>query len=84
MGGEFLTDDHTLKYFKSEIYRPVILNRIEREVWESEGSKDMVQNAKSRAQFLLANHETAPLADHVTKEIRSIVQRAEADMEVRT
>ena len=60
-GGNFLSDDHTLKYFKTEYYRPRIFNRGTREIWQSKGEKDLNENARERAKAILREHKPAPL-----------------------
>jgi len=74
-GGNFLSDDHTLKYFKTEYYRPRIFNRGTREIWQSKGAKDLNENARERAKAILKEHKPTPLPDHVLKELDSIVKK---------
>jgi len=74
-GGNFLTDKHTLKYFKTEYYRPHIFNRGTREIWQSKGAKDLNENAREKAKTILKEHKPAPLADDVVKELDSIIKR---------
>ncbi len=74
-GGNFLSDDHTLKYFKSEYYRPRIFNRGTREIWQSQGANDLNENARQRAKTILREHKPAPLPDDVVKELDSIIKR---------
>jgi len=74
-GGNFLSDDHTLKYFKTEYYRPRIFNRGTREIWQSKGAKDLNENARERAKTILREHKPAPLAEDVVKELDSIIKR---------
>ena len=74
-GGNFLTDKHTLKYFKTEYFKPRIFNRGTREIWQSKGAKDLNENARQRAKTILKEHKPAPLADDVVKELDSIIKR---------
>jgi len=74
-GGNFLSDDHTLKYFRTEYYRPHICNRGTREIWQSKGEKDLNENARQRAKTILREHKPAPLPDDVVKELDSIIKR---------
>jgi len=74
-GGNFLSDDHTLKYFKTEYYKPRIFNRGTREIWQSKGGKDLNENARERAKTILREHKPTPLADDVVKELDSIIKR---------
>ena len=74
-GGNFLSDEHTLKYFKGEYYRPHTFNRGTREIWQSKGGKDLNENARERAKTILREHEPTPLADDIAKELDSIIKR---------
>jgi len=74
-GGNFLSDEHTLKYFKTEYYRPRIFNRGTREIWQSKGGKDLNENARERTKTILREHKPTPLADDVVKELDSIIKR---------
>lgn len=76
-GGNFLANEHTLKYFKTEFFRPSIFNRITRAVWEAEGSKDLKENAKQKAKSILRDRERPVLDDSIMKELGSIVKKAE-------
>ena len=73
-GGNFLSDDHTLKYFKTEYYRPRIFNRGTREIWQSKGGKDLNENARQRAKTILKEHRPAPLVEDIVKELDSIIK----------
>ena len=76
-GGNFLTDKHTLKYFKTEYFRPHIFNWKTREKWQSEGEKDLNENARQRAKTILREHKPSPLAEDIVKELDSIIKRIE-------
>ena len=75
--GDLLTNGHTLKYFKNEYFRPHILNRNVREIWEYQGSRTMNENARRRAKDILKRHEPSPLDQKLVTELRLIVRRAE-------
>jgi trimethylamine--corrinoid protein Co-methyltransferase len=78
-GGNFLSDKHTLKYFRGEYYRPHILNRRAREIWQTKGGKDLNENARQRAEIILREHKPAPLDGDTVKELDSIVKKLEKD-----
>jgi len=73
-GGNFMTDETTLKYLRTDYYEPKILNRLSREEWEKAGSKDINARAKDRIKKLSSEHRSLPLDEHVTKELRSLVK----------
>jgi trimethylamine--corrinoid protein Co-methyltransferase len=72
-GGNFMTDETTIKYLRTDYYEPKILNRLSRENWEKAGSKDINAAAKERIKKLIAEHQPIPLDEKVKKELRSLV-----------
>ncbi len=83
-GGNFLTNDHTLKYFRTEHHMPDLAYRKARAIWDTEEIKDFSERGKQKAITLLKDHEPVPLAEDVKKEFDSIVERAEKDEELRS
>jgi trimethylamine--corrinoid protein Co-methyltransferase len=73
IGGNFMTDETTIKYLRTDYYEPKILNRLSREDWEKAGSKDINIRSKERIKKLMAEHEPEPLDDGVKKELRKLV-----------
>ncbi|MHC4556795.1 MAG: trimethylamine methyltransferase family protein [Planctomycetota bacterium] len=76
-GGNFMTDETTIKYLRTDYYEPKILNRLSREEWVKAGSKDINVRAKERIKKLIAEHEPIPLDVDVRKELRSLVKSME-------
>lgn len=61
-GGHYLTDEHTLRYMRTEHYYPsAIFDRQDREKWEQSGSMDAWSRAKEAARRILADHKPKPL-----------------------
>lgn len=56
-GGEYLTDEHTYRYMKSEYYQPVLSDRRPREKWENAGEKKADRRAAEIAADILASYE---------------------------
>jgi trimethylamine--corrinoid protein Co-methyltransferase len=73
-GGNFMTDETTLKYLRTDYYEPKILNRLSREEWEKAGSKDINARAKERISKLMKEHQPEPLDAGLKKELRSLVE----------
>lgn len=76
-GGNFLIDDHTLKYFKTEYFTPKSVNRWVRNVWKSKGEKDANELARERARKILAEHQVEPLDPKLLAELDKIVAAAD-------
>ncbi len=59
--GHFLSEEHTMKHFRSEIWMPTIFNRMMYETWQQLGSKDCFELAKEKAKAILdSNAANAP------------------------
>ncbi len=72
-GGNFMTDDTTIKYLRSDYYKPKILNRLSREDWEAAGKKDVNAAARDRINKLMREHQPEPLEKGLRKELRELV-----------
>ena len=68
-GGNFIAEEHTLKYLRGERYVPSLLYRDSREAWEASGSKTFVARAKDRALSILEEHQPNPLPEDISKEL---------------
>jgi trimethylamine--corrinoid protein Co-methyltransferase len=77
IGGNFLTQKHTLDYLASEQTQSTIIDRRMRGAWEKRGSKSLIQSANERAIELLKTHKPLPLPEGVAEELRKIVKSAE-------
>ncbi|MBA7696189.1 Glycine betaine methyltransferase [subsurface metagenome] len=75
-GGNFLTEDHTLKYFKKETWYPDLFERKIYENWEKEGKKTLTQRANEKVIDILEHYEPDPLPKDVQSKLRAIVERA--------
>ncbi|MBW1865784.1 MAG: trimethylamine methyltransferase family protein [Deltaproteobacteria bacterium] len=77
-GGEYLTHDHTMEYFKSEQWDAKLGNRMTRDHWEEKGSMDIRARAREQYKKILATHQPKPLDPEVRKKLQNIVEQAEA------
>jgi trimethylamine--corrinoid protein Co-methyltransferase len=64
-GGHFLTDDHTIKFMRSEFFFPKVGDRRDREQWEEEGRLDTRARAAARVEQLLREHQPPGLPAEV-------------------
>ncbi len=76
-GGNYLIDDHTLKYFKTEYFTPKSVNRWVRNVWKSKGCQDANELARERARKILAEHQVEALDPKLLDELDTIVAAAD-------
>ena len=72
--GDYMTDDTTIAFLRSDYYQPTILNRSSRERWTADGKKDMNDRARERIQTLIQDHKPIPLDEDCKKEIRKVVE----------
>jgi trimethylamine--corrinoid protein Co-methyltransferase len=74
-GGQFLTEQHTFKHFKNELWMPDLMTRKAYEEWERLGSKDMAERIQEKLDHILAHHQAPPLPDQVLAAIREIREK---------
>ena len=75
--GNFLATEHTRQWFRRELFIPSpVIDRDYRQVWETKGSKDIVQRAHERVEQLVAAYQPKPLPKEVEEELVAITLRA--------
>ena len=80
IGGNFLTDEHTLTYLREEIWVPQLLNRDNWDQWWSLGHKSLSEVAWEKKNYLLSTHEQPSLDSDLEKEIDFIVKTARREL----
>ena len=80
-GGDFLMQDHTMKYMRTLPSAPNIIYRGNRENWLADGGKELAEKAAEKAADILANHKPVPLSDEAKSALRSIVENSDAEAE---
>ena len=76
----YLTDEHTLKHFRTEFFKPTICTRSLRDSWESDGSKSVDEKASERVKHILEEHCPGPLPEEAVRTMRSISEMAEREL----
>jgi trimethylamine--corrinoid protein Co-methyltransferase len=79
-GGDFLMQDHTMKYMRTLPSVPNLIDRGNRENWLASGGKGLAEKAAERAAEILANHKPVPLSDEAAAALRSVVEESDAEM----
>jgi trimethylamine--corrinoid protein Co-methyltransferase len=79
-GGDFLMQDHTMKYMRTLPSVPNLIDRGNRENWLASGEKGLAEKAAEKAAEILANHKTVPLSDEAKSALRSVVEESDAEM----
>jgi trimethylamine--corrinoid protein Co-methyltransferase len=67
-GGSYLDKKHTFKHFKKN-WRPSLLERINHERWQKEGSRTMGDRCRERVCKIIKEHEPIPLTNEVLSEL---------------
>ncbi len=80
-GGDFLMQEHTMKYMRTLPSLPNLIERGNRENWLASGGKGLGERAAERAADILANHKPFPLSDDAKSALRAIVEESDAKME---
>jgi trimethylamine:corrinoid methyltransferase-like protein len=79
-GGNFLTGEHTLRHCRDGLM-PTNFTRMSREDWKNEGQSDLVARVFEYCKDLLEEAVPLPLSDHVIREMDSIVERADKQLD---
>ncbi len=75
----FLSTEHTFKHYK-DICDPKTFNRIPRERWEKQGSKDMIEKARDEYEAIKARHKPVNHPEDLLNELDAIAARASREM----
>jgi trimethylamine--corrinoid protein Co-methyltransferase len=75
-GGEYVTTDHTFKYWK-EWFLPNLQDRSDYETWKSNGKKTMGDRVKERTQHLLDTYNPIPIDPKLKDELHKIIDAAD-------
>ena len=79
-GGHFITQKHTLNYFKKEHWMPTLLDRQMRNNWVKTGSKDLIQRAREKTNEILLKHQPAPLPADFSRDLENTLKQAEKEI----
>lgn len=75
--GHFLEHDHTFNRFKTDIWRPKLIDRQNWENWTAAGSKPYGERARERVLEILGAEEEPLLDEKMYKELRHICELAD-------
>ncbi len=79
-GGDFLMQDHTMKYMRTLPSVPNLIDRGNRENWLASGEKGLAEKAAEKAAEILANHKPLPLSDEAKSALRAVVEESDSEM----
>jgi trimethylamine--corrinoid protein Co-methyltransferase len=75
--GHYLYEDHTMKHFKTEFWRPKLCDRHNFEEWVETGSKTMRQRVIERTRQILDSHKPSPIKPETLEVITAVMNAAE-------
>jgi len=78
--GNFLTQKHTAKYFRQELWQPKFLNRDTPKAWAKKGGQSYEQVVTQKAIEILETHQPEPLPEDVCQKINAITRKAEREL----
>lgn len=77
--GEFLTQEHTFRHFKTAQSHNKLIDRSMRQSWLEKGGKDFTERAYEEAQHLYNTYKPDPLSNGVETMLEEIVANAEVE-----
>jgi len=73
-GGDYLSSEHTFRWFKAESFYPSqLIERRNRDTWEKLGKKTIKEKAAEKVIDILSNHCTRPLCDEKTLALDNVM-----------
>jgi trimethylamine--corrinoid protein Co-methyltransferase len=79
-GGDFLMQEHTMKYMRTLPSSPNLITRDNRENWQMAGGEGMAERAAAKAAEILENHKPLELSDAHKAVLHAIVEESEEEM----
>jgi trimethylamine--corrinoid protein Co-methyltransferase len=69
----YITQDHTLNFFREECYFPHIMDRLNYDEWEKQGSKTLDIKLKEKADEIIQTHRAEPIDGGPVKSMQKIL-----------
>lgn len=75
-GKNFLAQRHTMQHLKTEHFMPGLIDRRAYDQWAADGSKTLVDRAREKTKWILANHDVPPLEPEARKGLAAVIAKA--------
>jgi len=72
--GNFLVEDHTLKYFKKDRWFPTIYNRFDYDNWAKQKDKTLLEKSQKKMKDILDKETKVYLSKEQEKDLRKIIK----------
>ena len=79
-GGHFMSQKHTLRHVRRELYIPTLFDRTPEAAWEKAGKKQIYEVAREKAKKILKEHQPKPLPNDIKQKITEIVREAQREL----
>jgi trimethylamine--corrinoid protein Co-methyltransferase len=80
-GGDYLSEEHTVRHFRGELWRPTLANRLDPDTWIQGGCQTYQERAVEKALAILATQKAEPLPEAVLAQLAQIAERARAALQ---
>lgn len=76
IGGNYIDQPHTAKYFREELWFPQLLNRNNYYAWLASGKENFADRVKQKTKQILAEYRQGCLSKELEQRINSIVENS--------
>ena len=76
-GANFLSEPHTRKYMKKELYIPKLIDRNRRATWRKKGAKDIIERATERVNEILGTFKPPEFSSEVESKLKEYIKMVE-------
>ena len=80
IGGDFLSDEHTVRHLRQEFWIPSLFDRHPHTQWLEAGGKTMLQRAREKLDRITDSHEPDWMEESRQREVDCIVAAAEKEL----
>ena len=82
-GEDYLTDEHTLRWYQEESYYPSeVIDRKTRDTWEKSGKKDIYERASDKVENILAGHDPSEINQQKQEQLAETLQKIKREMDI--
>ena len=79
-GGNFLAEEHTLRFHREEQWQPKFFNQDNVEIWQTKGGKGPGEIVTEKAREILRTHRPEHLPESALNRLSQIARKAEAEL----
>ena len=80
VGGQFLLQERTVRFCRTEPFRSPLMNRLPFERWEGLEARTFLEKTSAQVRERLANYRRPPLAESILKDLTGYVRRRKEEI----